>query len=109
MQVSIGLVAGILIGVLLVTLSARATASTCGWITLGFGLVTAAALTGGLMPGARLLLPASISLSVATVIMAVTSLVRGRRHWAVWVGMVLGLLGAGFWLFFIAGELLYPH
>ena len=56
------------------------------------------------------LLPlASIAFSLIGLILGVYAIRRHDRHWPTWVGLAAGGLTVGFWLFFVVGEMLYPH
>ncbi len=107
MQASIAFLVGIAIAVVLLVVTRGVHESTSGWISLALGASTAIVLGMGFALASTFpLFPLSIALGFATVIFGVGNLVRGNRHWTVWVGVVLGVLGAGFWLLFLAGELL---
>ena len=51
----------------------------------------------------------SLALSVAALAAGIRALRAGARSWAVWAGLLLALLVMGFWLFWLAGEIVYPH
>ncbi|MGL5248946.1 MAG: hypothetical protein ACRC8U_12210, partial [Brooklawnia sp.] len=43
------------------------------------------------------------------VTLGIYAIQRSDRHWPTWVGLAAGGLTVGFWLFFVVGEMLYPH
>lgn len=40
---------------------------------------------------------------------SIASYKLGERSWAMWLGLVPSILIGLFWIFMIAGEILYPH
>lgn len=98
------------------------------WWAMWLGLVT---LFGGQILGisAALLVPlitkntsekvgSSIGFSVMiltfavliiTLILSIKAYRHGERSWAMWLGLIPAILGCAFWIFMLAGELLFPH
>jgi hypothetical protein len=76
------------------------------WWTLILGLAGAAALFGATQLNrmqATMEFPAwllSILLSFAAVIVGVQAMRKGQTTWAAWVGLIAGVAGAGFWVWF---------
>jgi hypothetical protein len=106
MQASLAFLGGVVLAVVLLLATRTAKESTSGWITLAFGIMAASALAVAAVGGATsAVFLASITLGFATAIIGVGNIIRGNRHWAVWAGTALGVLGAGLWLLFVAGEL----
>jgi hypothetical protein len=116
MQATIASIIGILAGIaVLVTVGhgiaaqAGSKPTAIGWCAFAFGIVALAA--GGLMI-VRLIrfniAPLSIALAVASVVIAVGTLVKRDRHWPTWVGLGLGAIPFLFWVAFVVGELVGP-
>jgi hypothetical protein len=103
------IVAGAILGVVVVILGRRARATgpdrsampgILGWAALGLGLLTLAlafAVTAGVS------FSVVIALGVATIIVAIAALRDRDRRWPTWVGLVAGLVPAVFWGLFALG------
>lgn len=87
------------------------------WIVGGLGVLAVAipVAASWLAPdgvdrlGAAWLFPVSISLGLVGLGAGAFALVRGDRSWRMWAGLTCGGLVTAFWLFFLAGEILWPH
>lgn len=93
-----------------------------GWAAMVFGILAVAAVVyplvasrvapsgdQGTVRNVQLLPLAAIAFSIVGVVLGGYAIRRGDRHWPTWVGLVTGGLALAFWLFFVAGELLFPH
>lgn len=115
MQFTLAVVLGILIAVVTLALVRRSApaggAAWLAWFILALGVFGALALVLGYLEIQTFFnyTTAAISLPVAAVILGAQALMGHDRRWQVWLGFLLGLLPALFWLFFVIGEIIFPH
>lgn len=120
MQATISFIVGVILALIILAMSHRWGAAAgepaprptiLSWWTLAFGLIAAAAFAFGLLltprgdSGSRLLL-VSITFASAAVVLGVGMLVRRDRRWPTWVGLVVGVAIALFWIAFAVGYIL---
>lgn len=55
------------------------------------------------------LFPASIAIGLVALGLGIWAVTSGVRSWRAWLGLGFGAVITGFWLVFLAGELLFPH
>lgn len=109
MQASVATILGIIIGILVLRFTRRGQPVVPGWMALAFGIVAAAALAAGMLlspqPGnaGQPYLLASIALAAAALVTAIGALSRART-WPAWVGFIIGLVPALFWIVFALGH-----
>lgn len=107
----IGIILGVILGLLIVRFAPRA---IMDWLVAGLGLLAfifilpvgyaiIAQTDTGFLP------VASIPLSIASVIPAISAIRKQQRPWQVWAGFALGLVPLLFWIVFAVGEVIYPH
>lgn len=111
MFASLSLVTGIILGFAVIYAS-RDRLSALPWWTLFLALAGAAALFGATQLN-RMRAPMefqfwllSIVLSFAAVITGIQAMRKGQTSWAAWLGLIAGVAGAGFWVWFALGNIL---
>ena len=50
-----------------------------------------------------------LTLAIAAIVVGIGALRKGERSWMMLVAFILAILVGGFWIYFVAGEVLYPH
>lgn len=112
MQFTIAIVAGVLIGWALIMLRRRAKAEADwpAWLMVLTALVGSGLFVFGyLFQNISIPTTAGIFLPVAAVIASVEALMSKDRRWQIWVAFILGLPPVLFWVYFLVGEMLFPH
>lgn len=113
MLFTIGAVAGLLAGLALLGLTAKHANS--GWVALVLGLGSAALFAVTVFPGhdsdlfiGPASIPLSIGIEAAAIAFGAGALARGERRLTNWLGFVLALGPALFWVVFVIGEFFAP-
>ncbi|HEY5903844.1 MAG TPA: hypothetical protein VIU39_14930 [Anaerolineales bacterium] len=115
---AISLVAGIVIGVVILNLArsrgaaADANPGLPAWLTLGLGLVALGSFAlatwlSGTSGEPAVLWWLSMLCALAAVVAGVGLVIRRDRRWPVWLGLAAGLIPAVLWLAFTVGEIMY--
>ncbi len=114
MLASVSFVFGILLAIGIVFIFGRRQPAALGWCALALGaialigLVLATTLESG---GTNIGLPfylTSIAGAAAAVVVGLVAVKRLARRWPTWVGLVLGLIPAIFWIVFALGHVIGP-
>ena len=118
MQASLSVLVGIVMGVVVLVFASRrgvfredALHKTLpfDWIVLAAGALGLLILVTGMLFNTRWFPIPSILLAPFGATLSLGALIKKRRRWQVWVGLILGGLPALFWLLFFLGHVISPE